>query len=163
MKKILMFLTVTLFVGATSCEKDEPGAPAPGDGGVLLLELRPPVDETNIDHLRDGVLIFAETTTEYSCIGYSIQTEHDAESGVHIDFGDVVAPSGPCATALAPAVASVQFDNLAEEEHEVTITYKGETISGTLAVTETEYTLTLEPNDVARVVEGELTRRYPDE
>lgn len=158
-----MFLAVTLVVGATSCEKEESGAPEPGDGGVLLLELRPPVDETNIDHLRDGVLIFAETTTEYSCIGYTIRTEHHAENGVNIDFGGIVAPSGPCATAMAPAIASVQFDNLAEEEHAVTITYKGETISGTLAVTETEYRLTLESNEVVRVVDGELTRRYPDE
>lgn len=154
-----MFLAVLLMVGAVACEKEGTEVPAPGDGGVLLLELRHPSDESS---MRNGLVIYAETTTEYPCLGYVIRTEHEDEDGLGIHYGSIIAPSGPCATALGPAVSSVQFDNLEVGEHNVTITYKGTTVPGTLNVTDVEYKLSVEQNDVVRVVVDELTRRFPD-
>lgn len=154
-----MFVAVLLVGGTVACQKEEAEAPVPEDGGVLLLELRHPADEAS---LRHGLVIYAETTTEYPCLGYTIQTHHSDEGGLHIDYRDIVRPSGPCATALGPAIGSVQFDNLEVGLHSVTLTYKGETVSGRLQVTDVEYKLSLEENEVIRVVIDELTRRFPD-
>ena len=159
MKKFLVFLVVTLVVGATSCEKGD-RFEDPETGGVLLLELRLPVDAGS----NSGLVVHAKTTNNFSCLGYSIDTEkYQNEGGVGIHYRGIIEPDGPCAAAIGPATSNAYFHNLTNGVHPFAIQYLGETISGKLDVSASRYKLKMEESDVVRVVVDEVARITPQD
>lgn len=154
MKNVWIIFAIFLMAGITACEKNESTFEDPENGGVLLLELRKSDDAGS----NSGIVLYAETTNHFGCLGYSIRTDYSQRNGLAITYGDIIAPDGYCAAALGPATSLVSLENLEVGTHTVTIDYLGQTVAGTLEVTAVSYKISLEENDIIRVVVGEVER-----
>ena len=99
MKKIIAFslLAISLLI---SCEKDSVEKTIDSD---ILISAR----------LEDQkVFIDAETEKKFPCINYSIDySSQKEEKTITINFIDIVKPGG-CYTALGPAKANIDLDEL---------------------------------------------------
>ena len=91
-----------------------------------------------------------ETTEEFECSNYAIQTIfRQANQTISLEVGEVVPPT-QCLTATGPAKATNRVSDITEDQR-ITIRTSNQTVSGMLSVDKDHFVLTLENNNIIRL------------
>src|SRR5688572_5320081 len=113
-----------------ACDENRPNPELPIDSVVELRLIQDP----------PGFLIFARTHRQYGCLGFRIvydlrSVRLPAAKELVLDLLGVRPPSGYCATALGPAMATVNLGPLSDGEHPLAIAVNDVSVAALLTVT----------------------------
>lgn len=145
------FNLIVLFTGIivlSACSKSD-------DPELELHKYELSLEEIAIVGQEVGIRM--ETVEEFNCSNYILEldvAQTDNEAAIHV--GDIIEPA-ECLTSVGPATGKDKISGI-DNDLSIVVHADGQTISGTLNVTETEFVLTLQENDLIRLGNHAVSR-----
>ncbi|MEZ4849134.1 MAG: hypothetical protein R3B93_11065 [Bacteroidia bacterium] len=145
------FIICFLFVILVACSEQNI---LPIEDKIILEMVELKDSTTNVVTLQFNIA----TEEEYPCYNYPIISSGKWSDGrIRIDI-DGVQETNFCLTAFGPARTEIGFGGLQTGEYEVIFKIKRKKVKGTLSITEDEYQLDLESNEIVEVVNPVLVK-----
>lgn len=147
LKNLITIVTAVILFSA--CSKNDDGPE------IDLHKYELSIDDIAVVGQEVGLLM--ETTEDYSCSNFTIELDlKQTEDDVTLIVGDVVEPI-ECLTAEGPATGREKIVDI-DSDTPITIQADGQTVEGKLTVTEEEFILTLQENDLIRLGHNQVAR-----